>query len=102
MKDDDAIKSFFEGMKEADVNLLVPPFEKPVKHKRNRLPYWYAAAMLSAIFVCAIFLIRTPYDGKEKETSPILNPYVDETGSLLFSDDMESWKSPTDGLLKEF
>lgn len=101
MNEDDIVKSFFEGMKKADALLPVPPFDKPVKPKMTRVPYWYAAAVLAAIFIYSILLFRHPIDDKTKEIIPFSKAHS-ETRSLLFNDGIEQWESPTNGLLKEF
>jgi len=104
MKEDDAIESFFKGVKEADEHLPVPIF--PKQHEPGRvavLPvFLYAAATITAV-VAFIFFIRLNSGNVQNDEMLILIGQDNlKTNSLIEEKSLTEWSSPTDFLAEDF
>ena len=103
---DPELKTFFQGLKKQDENLIIPPF--PIMEKKRTILWWIPMG-IAASLVAGFFLIG------EKESKPSPSPMGEviiitlEEGpnqELQFhieeTTEMDIWESPTASLLTEY
>lgn len=109
MEDDKMLESFFDGMKQADAQRPVPPFEKPTPVRR----FWpkairYAvAAMVTIVMVAVLYKVRQKGDEQPPQSKDIVivvGPETPRTGSLVNTPEqtLSEWKSPTSYLSEDY
>ena len=109
MEEDKMLESFFDGMKQADAQRPVPPFEKPTPVRRLWQPVlrYAAAAAVTLVLLTVLYQVRQAGDEPPPEAKDIVimvEKEVPPTGSLVNPSEqtLSEWKSPTSYLSEDF